>query len=135
MSEETIKLRLDELSEVTLAPPARAGVSARDIARIDYQTARYALIPQEIQIALADLDAEFTLRDAAIALNIEELEKEIKQAVLVHGASVKGMHLHAVYNRPRVIWDTRGLDRYAAQHPEVVIFRSEGDASVAIRKI
>ena len=126
MSEETIKLWLDELSEV---------MSARDVARIDYQTARSALIPKEIQIALADLDAEFTLRDAAIGLNIEELGKEIKQAVLVHGASIKGMHLHAVYNRPRVIWDTRGLDRYAAQHPEVVIFRSEGDASVAIRKI
>ena len=126
MSEETIKLWLDELSEV---------MSARDVARIDYQTARSALIPKEIQIALADLDAEFTLRDAAIGLNIEELGKEIKQAVLVHGASVKGMHLHSVYNRPRVIWDTRGLDRYAAQHPEVVIFRSEGDASVAIRKI
>lgn len=126
MSEETIKLWLDELSEVT---------AARDEARIDHQSARNALIPKEIQIALADLDVEFTPRDAAIALNIEELEKEIKQAVLVHGASVKGMHLYAVYNRPRVIWDTRGLDRYAAQHPEVVIFRSEGDASVAIRKI
>ena len=126
MSQEAIKLRLDELSEV---------MSTRDVARIDYQTARNALIPQEIQIALADLDAEFALRDAAIAMNIEELEQEIKQAMLVHGASVKGMHLHAVYNRPRVIWDTRGLNRYAAQHPEVVIFRSEGDASVAIRKI
>ena len=126
MSEEAIKLRLDELSEVT---------AARDVARIDYQTARNALIPQEIQIALADLDAEFSLRDAAIALNIEELEKEIKQAVLTHGASVKGMRLHAVYNRPRVIWDTRGLDRYAAQNPEVLIFRSAGESSVAIRKI
>jgi len=126
MSEEAIKLRLDELSEV---------VAARDVARIDHQTARSALIPKEIQIALADLDAEFTMRDAAIALNIEELEKEIKQAVLIHGASIKGMHLHAVYNRPRVIWDTRGLDRYTAQHPEVVMFRSEGDANVAIRKI
>ena len=126
MSEETIKLWLDELSEV---------MSARDVARIDYQTARSALIPKEIQIALADLDAEFTLRDAAIGLNIEELGKEIKQAVLVHGASIKGMHLHAVYNRPRVIWDTRGLDRYAAQHSEILIFRSEGESSVAIRKI
>lgn len=126
MSEETIKLRLDELSEV---------MSARDVAHIDYQTARNVLIPQDIQIALADLDAEFTLRDAAIALNIEELEKEIKQAVLAHGASVKGTHLHAVWSKPRVNWDTRGLDRYTAQHPEVVIFRSEGDASVAIRKI
>lgn len=126
MSEEAIRLRLDELSEV---------MSARDIACIDYQAACKALIPPDIQIALADLDAEFTLRDAAIALNIEEWEKEIKQAVLSHGASVKGTHLHAVWSKSRVNWDSRGLDRYAAQHPEVLMFRSEGESSVAIRKI
>ena len=126
MSEEAIKLRLDELSEV---------MSARDVARIDYETARKALIPPDVQTALADLDAEFTLRDAAIVLNIEELEQEIKQVVLAHGASVKGAHLHAVWNKPRVNWDSRGLDRYAAQHSDVLMFRSEGDPSVALRKI
>ncbi len=72
-------------------------MAARDVARIDYQTARNKLIPPEIQIALADMEAEFTLRDAAIALNIEALEKEIKQVVLAHGASVKGAHVHAVW--------------------------------------
>jgi hypothetical protein len=88
MTEEEIRMRLDELSEVT---------SARDVARIDHEAARMALIPPEIQTALADLDAEFTMRDAAIALNIQELETEIKQAVLAHGASVKGAHVHAIY--------------------------------------
>jgi hypothetical protein len=126
MTEEEIHLRLDELSEV---------MSARDVAQIDYQSARATLIPKEIQATLADLEAEFTMRDAAIALNIEELEKEIKQIVFDHGASVKGTHLHAVWSRPRVNWDSRGLDRYAAQHPDVLVFRSEGEASVALRKI
>jgi len=83
MSEEAIKLRLDELSEV---------MSARDVARIDYQTARNALIPQEIQIALADLDAEFTLRDAAIALNIEELEKIGDQASRASPRCIRQRH-------------------------------------------
>lgn len=110
-------------------------MAARDVARIDYQTARNKLIPPEIQNALADMEAEFTLRDAAIALNIEELEKEIKQVVLAHGASVKGAHVHAVWSKPRVNWDARGLDRYAAQHPDVLVFRSEGEPSVALRKI
>jgi hypothetical protein len=126
MTEEEIRIRLDELSEV---------MAARDVARIDYQTARNKLIPPEIQIALADMEAEFTLRDAAIALNIEELEKEIKQVVLAHGASVKGAHVHAVWSKPRVNWDAHGLDRYAAQHPDVLVFRSEGEPSVALRKI
>ena len=126
MTEEEIRMRLDELSEV---------MSARDVARIDFETARTKLIPEDIRAALADMEAEFTLRDAAIALNIEELEKEIKQVVLSHGASVKGVHLHAVWSKPRVNWDSRGLDRYASQHPDVLVFRSEGEASVALRKI
>jgi hypothetical protein len=88
MTEEEIRLRLDELSET---------IAARDIARIDYEKARQMLIPDDIRAALADMDAEFTMRDAAIALNIEELEKEIKQLVLTHGASVKGSHVHAVW--------------------------------------
>ena len=88
MTEEEIRLRLNELSEV---------ISARDVARIDYETARAKLIPEDNRAALADMEAEFTLRDAAIALNIEELEKEIKQVVVSHGASVNGTHLHAVW--------------------------------------
>jgi hypothetical protein len=110
-------------------------VSARDVARIDYETARAKLIPEEIKASLADLEVEFTMRDAAIAMNIEELEREIKQLVLAHHASAKGTHLHAVWSKPRVNWDAKGLDRYAAQHPDVLVFRSEGDASVALRKI
>jgi hypothetical protein len=125
MKEEEIRMRLDELSEV---------MSVRDAARIDYETARRMLIPEDIRAALADMDAEFTMRDAAIAMNIEELEKEIKQIVLAHGASVKGAHVHAVYSKPRVNWDAKGLDRYAARHPGVLVMRSEGDASVALRK-
>ena len=93
------------------------------------------LIPEEIRESLADLEAEFTMRDAAIALNIEELEKEIRQLVLAHRESVKCTHLHAVWSKPRVNWDAKGLDRYAAQHPDVLVFRSEGNASVALRKI
>ncbi|CAG0944400.1 hypothetical protein ANRL1_01736 [Anaerolineae bacterium] len=125
MTEEEIRMRLDELSET---------FAARDVARIDYEKARQRVIPDDIRAALTDMDAEFTLRDAAIALNIEELEKEIKQLVLAHGVSVKGTHAHAVWNKPRVNWDAKRLDRYAAQHPDVLVFRSEGEASVALRK-
>ena len=129
MTEEEIRMRLYELGEL---------LCERDVARIDHASARSALIPSEIQTALQELDAEYKLRDAAIALNIEELEKEIKQAVLAHGASVKGTYIHAVWTpngEPRVSWDARGLDRYAAQHPDVLVFRSEGESSVSLRRI
>ncbi len=72
-------------------------MSARDVARIDYVAARTKLIPEEIKASLADLEMEFAMRDAAITLNIEELEKEIKQLVIAYRASVKGAHLHAVW--------------------------------------
>lgn len=67
------------------------------MARIDHETARAKSIPEDIRAAIADMEAEFILRNAAIALNIEELEKEIKHVVLSHGASVKGAHLYAVW--------------------------------------
>ncbi len=44
-----------------------------------------------------------------------------------------GVHLHAVFSQGRVTWDTKGLDRFALSHPEVVKFRKQGTPSVALR--
>ena len=128
MTEEEIRMLLDELGEL---------YRERDVARIEHASARAALVPPEIQTALRERDAEFSLRDAAIALNIEELEKEIKQAVLAHGTSVEGAYIHAAWTpngEARVNWDTHGLDPYAAQRPDVLVFRSEGEPSTSRRK-
>jgi hypothetical protein len=63
------------------------------------------------------------------------LSSEIKQEVTRYGASVKGTHLYAVYARGRVTWDTKGLDRYAVEHPEVMHFRKQGQPTVSLRAV
>ena len=111
LSDEEIRTQLAEFGEL---------MAARDVARLGYQAAREVLIGPEIR--------------SELAANIDYVEKEIRQAVLALGTSVKGAHLHALDNKPRVNWDAKGLDRYAALHPDIVVLRSENDPSVALRK-
>jgi hypothetical protein len=72
----------------------------------------------------------------AVAAEREQaLEAEIRAAVAEAGASVKGSRLQAVYVRGRTTWDTRGLERYAADHPEVNDFKRQGAPSVNLRAV
>ena len=117
--------KLDELSDVQ---------SAVDVARIDYEAKR-AEILRTIQAELDALDAEYQPLFDISAERIKTLTEEIKQAVAQSGASVKGTHLHAVYTRGRVTWDTKGLDKFAVSHPEVVAYRKQGEPSVSLRSV
>ncbi len=86
-----------------------------------------------MQAELDALDEEFAPLLAAAEARIEALREEIKSDVLEYGASVRGTHVQAVYSRGRTTWDTRALDDYAAEHPEVNQFRREGSPSVSLR--
>jgi hypothetical protein len=76
--------------------------------------------------------------DSAIAelrTTAGSIESEVREAVLIGGASVKGAALHAIFNRGRVSYDSKGLDALAVVVPEVLNFRKEGEPSVAIREV
>ena len=117
--------KLNELSDVQ---------SAVDVARADYEAKR-AEILRTIQAELDALDAEFDPLFEASRERCAALTEEIKQAVVQSGASVKGAHLHAVYIKGRVTWDTKGLDKFAVAHPEVVAYRKQGEPSVSLRSV
>jgi hypothetical protein len=117
--------KLDELTQVR---------AAEALTRADYEERR-AEILRIVQAELEALDAEFSPLLEAAAERVASLEEEIKQDVLEYGQSVKGGRFHAVYSRGRVSWDTKGLDRYATRHPDVLAFRKEGAPSIAIRTI
>ncbi len=72
---------------------------------------------------------------APVLENIAKLTDEIKTAVIAGSASVKGTYLHAVYSKPRVTWDSKGLEGFMVAHPEIEAFRKVGNPSVSIRKI
>ena len=68
-----------------------------------------------------------------LAPKIAMLEQQIKDAVLIGGASVKGTTLMASYVKGRTTWDTNLLAGYAVAHPEIDSLRKGGKPSVRIQ--
>ena len=100
---------------------------------------KQALIDQvltpEIKEKLAEIDAEFDPKAEQISQQKSMLEAEIKQEILNAGRTIKGTFHSFVWSKPRVSWDTKALDGYATAHPEIAQFRSEGAATVSVRKV
>ncbi len=93
------------------------------------------VLTPEIKEKLAEIDAEFDPKIEEISQEKAALEAEIKQEVLEAGRTVKGTYHSFVWSKPRVSWDTKALDGYAAAHPEIQAFRAEGAPSVSVRKV
>lgn len=124
MNEIEIKQKLDQLAEFQ---------AQRDAVMLEKQALLDEIYTAEIKARMAKIEAEFVGKTEAVNEKIAALEAEIKQAVISHGASVKGYVLHAVFAKGRVSWDTKSLDGYATAHPELLAFRKEGEPSVSIR--
>lgn len=107
---------------------------ALDAQRITWEQQRDTILAP-LKAELAALDAEYEPSMAAAQEMIASLEATVKEAVLEHGASVKGTHLHAVWSKPRVSWDTRKLDGLMIALPQLKECRTEGTPSVSIRRV
>ena len=99
----------------------------------EMQAAINTVLTPEIQAQIDAIKTEFAPTIEQVEEQINFLEAEIKDDVKVFGVTVKGQYLMAVYNKPRVSWDTKALEGYAAAHPEITAFRKEGEPSVTIR--
>ena len=124
MNEQEIKSKLDQLAEFK---------SQSDVVRLEYKKLLDEAMPADVKKRLDELDAEFADKQMAVTHNIASLEEEIKQSVLEFGASVKGSFLHAVYVKGRVSWDSKTLDKFVNQYPEIGVARNEGNPSVSLR--
>jgi hypothetical protein len=107
----------------------------RDVLNLQKRELVDQILTEEIKARLEEIEAEFAIRMEAVEENIALLEGEIRNEVIQHGATVKGTFLRAVWNKGRVSWDTRGIERYAQSHPEVLDFRKQGNPYVSITKI
>jgi hypothetical protein len=121
-----IEMQLDQLANLQ---------AQADVIRLQFIELRRTIITPEIQAQLDELDAEMlsTLEPVTQATN--DLTEAIKENVITTGASVKGTFLQAVYSKPRVTWDNKGLDGFMVAHPEIKAFRKEGEPSVSIRSV
>lgn len=105
----------------------------RDVLALDKQTKIDAVLTDEIKAALAEIDAEYSGKFAAVDANIAVQTEKAKALVIQHGASVKGAYLHAVYSAGRVSWDSKKLDGMIAIIPAIADARKVGEPSVSLR--
>lgn len=121
---QTVIEKLDRLAEYH---------AQRDLLILDKQKAIDSILTPDVKKQIADVEAEFNDKAAAVVENISALEEGIKQDVLGEGETVKGLRLQAVWSKGRVSWDDKALTGYAKAHPELNEFRKQGDPSVSIR--
>lgn len=107
----------------------------RDLLKIDYDQARDDAIPDEVEAALADIDAEFFPKRDAIDAKISALEEQVKAAVIEGGQTIKAGALMAMYMKGRVSWDNKKLEGMMALIPDLAKARSEGKPTVQIRTV
>lgn len=122
MNEDEIKRLLDRLAEFN---------AQRDLLVLQQRELVDALYTPEIKARIAEIEAEFSLKAAAVNENIIALESEIRKGVIAHGASVKGKALHAVYSMGRYSYSDKPKDGYVLAQ----VYRKEGEPSVSIRTV
>jgi hypothetical protein len=102
---------------------------------LNKQAAIDLVITADIKREIEAIEAEFAEGIETGNARIANLEDDIKRLTMEHGASVRGARLQAVWSKPRVSWDTKALDGYAAAHAEILPFRTVGQPSVSIRSV
>jgi hypothetical protein len=122
----SIAQKLDQLSNL---------YSQRDALQEEKRILIEQLLSPELKAHLDDIEAEFSQKSEAATTNIDSLEAEIKSETLTYGDTVKASGFIAIWNQGRVSWDNKGLSSYTESHPEILVFRKEGDPSVTIRRI
>ena len=119
-----MKEKLDMLGEL---------ITIRENLIAEQKTLIDNLIPPEIKTQIMDVESEFDDKLNQVNENINSLESTVKEQVKVFGQSVKGELIQAVWSKPRITWDTKGLEGFLVAHPEIKAFRKEGEPSVSIR--
>jgi hypothetical protein len=110
---------------------ARFRTMHEDLAQ-QYETQRLKILAS-VQPALDAAEQEYRDKQAPVFQAAQELEEEIKRAVLQQEASTQGTALHAIYTKGKVTWDGKALHSYAETHPEIKKFSKVGKPSVSIR--
>src|SRR5574343_1878758 len=113
-----IREKLDRLAELQ---------ASLEVIRMNKQATIDAVITPEIKARLDKIEAEYTQTSEAIQAGIESLTNEIKDEVITAGASVKGTHLHAIYAKGRVSWDSKILEGLMMVFPKLEEARKVGD--------
>jgi len=120
---EQIQWALDQLAD------HKAEVDALNLRK---QSAIDEILTPEMRAEIEAIEAEYNAKAEGAQENISNLQADIKQMVIDHGATVKGSFLMAVRNKGRTTWDTKKLAGYALAHPEINELKKVGKPTVSI---
>jgi phage host-nuclease inhibitor protein Gam len=109
--------------------------SQKDVMSMDKQALIDSVLTKEIKDKIAEIEAEFVGKSEAVDRNIASITEEVKDKVKLFGETVRGDFLMAVWNKGRVSWDTKELDKAIKLIPALAEYKHEGEPSISIRKL
>lgn len=74
---------------------------------------------------------EFDLKTRTLCHKIAELKDQLKPVFLERKEGLKSQCLEVRYRKGAVKWDTKWLDGYSIDHPEIARFRKTGEPTIA----
>jgi hypothetical protein len=93
------------------------------------------VLPPELQKAVDEYQQPYREQLMGARLEIDILNGRIMAGVLALGRTVKGAGMQAIFNRPRVTWDTKKLEGMAILLPQINEAKKQGEAYVTIREV
>lgn len=82
---------------------------------------------------MKELERQFDEKHAAEIMAINDLQKEVKEAVVDLGHTMETLKMKVEFRRGSTRWDTKFLEGYVLNHPELCKYRLEGKPTVAFK--
>jgi len=77
------------------------------------------------------LEFKFEQDNKALFDEIEEEKKVIREEILKRGTGFDSFKLKCSYRRGAIRWDSKALDSYGVDHPEIMKFRKQAEPTVS----
>ncbi|MFL5328857.1 MAG: DUF413 domain-containing protein [Gemmataceae bacterium] len=110
----------------------QAARAANALVREECDKRREAVMAQ-VKSQLDALNAEYAERLRYTGDEVSRLEAAAREGAIAFGASFRHAGIRAMFLRPRITWDNKGMMRYMESHPEVAEYRKVGKPSVSLR--
>lgn len=82
---------------------------------------------------MQELENRFQMEHEAEYKAIADLKEEIKKEVINLGRTMETLKLKVEFRRGSIRWDTKFLEGYVLNHPELCKYRLEGKPTVAFK--
>ncbi len=76
-------------------------------------------------------EEQFLLDNKDFFQEIEDRKEEIRKEILARKTNADSRTLKVTYRKGAVRWDTKWLDGYSLDHPEINKYRKQGEPSVS----